>query len=61
MARSVLRNLQRLNAERSLTVVLITHNPAIADIAQRVVRLVSGRITDVHTNDRPIAAEKVDW
>jgi len=61
MARGVLGILQRLNRERGLTIVLITHNPAIAAIAGRIVRLVSGRITETQVNEHPIAAEDVSW
>ena len=61
MARGVLGILQRLNREQQLTVVLITHNPAIAGIAGRVVRLVSGRIAESRVNEHPIAAENVSW
>ena len=61
MARGVLGILQRLNREQGLTVVLITHNPAIADIAGRVIRLVSGRIAKSHVTDNPIDANDVSW
>jgi putative ABC transport system ATP-binding protein len=60
-ARTVLGILQTLNRDRALTVVLITHNAPIAQIAHRVVRLVSGRIAEVHANAQPIAAEQVTW
>ena len=61
MARNVLAILQDLNRDQNLTVVLITHNPAIAAIAQRTVRLVSGRVAEVRVNDTPIAAQEVSW
>lgn len=61
MARGVLAILQRLNREEGITVVLITHNPAIARIAGRVVRLVSGRVAETRVNEHPIAANEVVW
>ncbi|MBN2562827.1 MAG: ABC transporter ATP-binding protein [Phycisphaerae bacterium] len=60
-ARSVLSILQRLNRQQGLTVILITHNPAIAGIAERTIRLVSGRIAESRINERPIAAENISW
>jgi putative ABC transport system ATP-binding protein len=60
-ARRVLSILQRLNRDQRLTVVLITHNPAIARIADRVVRLVSGRISEIRVNESPIPADEVSW
>ncbi len=47
----VLRIFERLNGE-GRTVVLITHEPDVADRARRVVRLSDGRVAD----DRPLAA-----
>jgi len=60
-AKQVLAILQRLNAEQALTIILITHNAAITKIARKVVRLVSGQITESHINEQPIAAEKISW
>ncbi len=60
-ARHVLGLLQRLNRERGLTILLITHNPAIAGIATRIVRMVSGRIAEVQENGNVIEAADVTW
>ncbi len=60
-ARIVLGILQRLNETQQLTTVLITHNPSIAEIARRTVRLVSGRIAESRINPHPIRAEEVTW
>jgi putative ABC transport system ATP-binding protein len=60
-ARTVLAILQDLNRRENLTVILITHNPAIAGIAHRTVRLVSGRIAESRLNEQPIRAEEVTW
>ncbi len=61
MARQVLGVLQRLNRDGGLTVVLITHNLAIAAIADRSVHLVSGRVTETTSNAHPIPAGEVSW
>ncbi|HPF41559.1 MAG TPA: ABC transporter ATP-binding protein [Phycisphaerae bacterium] len=61
MARNVLETLQRLNREQGLTIMLITHNPALASIATRVVRLVSGRIAEVTRNAAPAPAAEIAW
>jgi len=60
-ARSVLAILQQLSRDQGLTVILITHNPAIARIAGRVVRLVSGRVAESRVNEHPIEAAEVAW
>jgi putative ABC transport system ATP-binding protein len=61
MARNVLGVLQRLNRERGLTTLIITHNPALTAIAGRIVRLVSGRLAESRVNEHPIDAQEVTW
>ena len=57
----VLRTLVDLNRQLGKTVVLITHNSAIAPIADRVIRLRSGQIVEAHPNAQPVPPEEVDW
>lgn len=57
----VLRMLVDLKQQLGKTVVLITHNAAIAQVADRVVRLRSGQIVEVHANPRPLPPEEVVW
>jgi putative ABC transport system ATP-binding protein len=59
--RDVLGLLRRLQRERGTTVVLVTHNSAIAPMADRVLRMRSGSIVGDDRNDRPAAAEELDW
>ena len=61
MARNVLSLLERLNQAQHLTIVLITHNAALAGIARRTIRLVSGRIAESRINPEPISADQVTW
>jgi putative ABC transport system ATP-binding protein len=57
----VLRTLVDLNRRLGKTVVLITHNGAIAPIADRVIRLRSGQIVEMHANPQPVPPEEVEW
>jgi putative ABC transport system ATP-binding protein len=57
----VLDVLARVNRELGTTVVVITHNAAIAGMADRVVRLSGGRIAGIETNERRIGAEDLVW
>jgi putative ABC transport system ATP-binding protein len=57
----VLRLLVDLRRDLGKTVLIITHNTAIAQIADRVVHLRSGEVVDVRTNDRPLAPEDISW
>ncbi|WUI03169.1 ABC transporter ATP-binding protein [Spirillospora sp. NBC_00431] len=58
--RGVLRVLRELNAQ-GRTVLVVTHNAAIASIAHRVVRMRSGRVTEVTTTATPGTADEVTW
>ena len=57
----VLSVLRRINRDEGKTVVLVTHNSAIAQMADTVVRLRSGEIYKLERNESPIAPEKVEW
>jgi len=57
----VLRMLVDLKQRLGKTVVLITHNNAIAPVADRVVRLRSGQIVEVTSNARPVPPEEITW
>ena len=57
----VLRLLVDLNRQWNTTVVIITHNGAIAEVADRVIHLRSGEITEVVEHESPIAPEEVVW
>ena len=57
----VLRLLVDLKQQLGKTVVLITHNAAIAQAADRVVRLRSGQIVELHENPEPLPPEDVVW
>ena len=50
---------QKLNRERGITVVLVTHEPDIARHAQRIVRLRDGLVVGEERVERPILAEEV--
>ena len=57
----VLRLLVDLKQQLGKTIVLITHNAAIAQVADRVIRLRSGQIVEVHANPQPLPPEEIVW
>lgn len=58
---TVLSLLSKLNKEMNKTVLVITHNSAIADMAHRVIHLGSGRIMENRINEKVIRPEEVQW
>ena len=57
----VLEVLERLNRELGTTTAVITHNVGIGAMADRVIRLRSGQITDIHRNERRARPEDLSW
>jgi putative ABC transport system ATP-binding protein len=57
----VLDALARVNEELGTTVVVITHNVSIADMADRVIRLSSGHISEAWHNERRASTEELSW
>jgi putative ABC transport system ATP-binding protein len=49
---------QRLNAERGITIVLITHEPQVAEYASRIIRFTDGRVVGDQVNADHRAASK---
>jgi putative ABC transport system ATP-binding protein len=57
----VLEVIQRINAELGTTTAIITHNAAIAAMADRVVTLSDGRIAQVRENPSKLSAKEIVW
>ena len=57
----VLEALERANRELGTTTALITHNAGIADMADRVVHIMDGRISSVQRNPTRKAAASLSW
>jgi putative ABC transport system ATP-binding protein len=57
----VLEVLERINAELSTTTAVITHNAGIAQMADRVIYMVDGRIGEVRVNESRLAARELSW
>jgi putative ABC transport system ATP-binding protein len=60
-SRDILRLLVRVNELYHTTIVLVTHNAAIADMTDRLIRLRSGEIEEDRLVGRRIKAEEVTW
>jgi putative ABC transport system ATP-binding protein len=57
----VLDVMHTLNRESGQTIVLVTHNAAIAQIADRVIHISNGAVHNVETNAAPIAPRALSW
>jgi len=57
----VLEAIERVNRELGTATVVITHNAAIAGIADRVVRLFDGRVAGIQSNAAKVHARDLQW
>lgn len=58
-SRSVLKFIEKINEQFKTTIIIITHNEAIADMADSVVRIKDGRIADYTENSHKLSAEEL--
>lgn len=57
----VLQAIARINLELGTTTAVITHNAAIARMADRVMRMADGRIASVEVNATKVTATEIEW
>jgi putative ABC transport system ATP-binding protein len=59
--KQILQLLQDTCRRDGITVVIITHNSAIAPMADRIIRFKSGKITDMAVNEHPTPIAEIEW
>ena len=57
----VLKLIKKVSEIMKMTVVIITHNHAIAPIADRIISMKSGKISKIEINDTPMPVERIEW
>jgi len=59
--KSILQLLQDTCRDKGVTVVVITHNTAITPMADRVIKIKSGKVQYVRDNDNPVPVSEIEW
>lgn len=59
--RLVLDYIAKLQAEYSFTIIMVTHNLNIAEMAKTVIKMNSGKIFEVYTNETQKTAYEIGW
>ncbi|MCF7626070.1 ABC transporter ATP-binding protein [Holdemanella sp. SCCA2] len=59
--KQILKLLQDTCRKRKMTVIIITHNTAIAPMADKVIKFKSGKVEEVVINKKPVDIERIEW
>ena len=59
--KAVLKLLRDTGRETGTTVIVVTHNQAIAPMADQVIRMNSGKVVSSERNRDPVPVESIEW
>ena len=59
--KSILKLLQDMCRERGMTVIIITHNSALAPMADRLIKIKNGKVSSMITNEHPESIDEIEW
>lgn len=59
--KQILELLENTCRKDKITTIIITHNSAIAPMADRVIKFKNGETVDVILNNKPISVKKIEW
>lgn len=59
--KEVLQLLQDICRTERMTVLIVTHNSALAPMAHKVIRFRSGKVTSQETNEHPVPISQIEW
>lgn len=59
--KQILKLLEQTARKEKMTVIIITHNAAIAPMADKVIKFKNGSVEDVTINKKPKSIEKIEW
>lgn len=59
--KQVLKVLQDMSSQKGMTVVMITHNSALANMGQKIIKVKSGQVEDIIINNHVMKAEDIEY
>ena len=59
--KAILKLLQDTCRKKGMTVIVITHNSAIAPMADRVIHIKNGKVSGMEINEHPVPVETIEW
>ncbi|HHX07769.1 MAG TPA: ATP-binding cassette domain-containing protein, partial [Erysipelothrix sp.] len=59
--KSILKLLQDMSRANNMSVVIVTHNSALVQMADHVIRMKSGKVVENYLNETPIPVDEIEW
>lgn len=59
--KAILKLLQNMCRERGMTVIVITHNQALAPMADRLIHIKNGQVSQMELNENPMSIDEIEW
>lgn len=59
--KAILKLLQEMCREKGMTVIVITHNSALASMADRLIKIKNGKVSSMKVNENPISIDEIEW
>lgn len=59
--KAILKLLQDMCREKGMTVIVITHNSALAPMADRLIKIKNGKVSSMETNAHPLSIDLIEW
>jgi putative ABC transport system ATP-binding protein len=60
-SKEILKLIETVNQKYNTTIVMVTHNEAIKNMADKIIKLKDGRVTKEIRNENKLTAEQLDW
>ncbi len=60
-SKDILKLIEDINQKYGNTIIIVTHNDAIKNMADKIIKLKDGRIKTIYRNENKIAASQLDW
>ena len=59
--KAILTLLREMCREKGMTVIVITHNSALAPMADRLIKIKNGKVSSMKVNENPISIDEIEW
>ena len=59
--KSILKLLQDMCRKKGMTVIVITHNSALAPMADRLIKIKTGKVSGMEMNENPVSIDEIEW